>query len=183
MRDFKTLEDKIRYEEKQPTNFEQLKYALHNDVEIIDYLDLANYNKIEQLFINSLNVIIFFPVESEFNGHYTCMMYYPEEHVISYFCPYGFSPLRNIILSNYLKRFDANTLSLLPNLIKDFCRNGGKFLINSHQFQSQKNSISTCGKYSVMRILNRNIMDPIKFREFLKMYGLSCDQIVSLVFL
>ena len=158
MMKFKTLEDKIKYEEKQSTTFDQLRYALHNDVNIVDYLDLEKINNLESLFENSLNVIIFFPVESEFNGHYTCMMYYPENHVISYFCSYGFSPLRNIILSNYLKRFNADTLSLLPNLIKAFCKNGGKFLINSHQFQSSKNSIATCGSHVVMRLMNRTII-------------------------
>ena len=85
MQKFKTLEDKIRYEEKQPTTFDQLRYALKNDVNIVDYTDLAHVNNIEQLFENSLNVIIFFPVENEFQGHYTCMMYYPDNHVISYF--------------------------------------------------------------------------------------------------
>ena len=54
---FKTLEDKIRYEEKQPTTFDQLRYALKNDVTIFDYTDLANINNIERLFENSLNVI------------------------------------------------------------------------------------------------------------------------------
>ena len=183
MQKFKTLEDKIRYEEKQPTTFDQLRYALRNDVAIFDYTDLANINNIEQLFQNSLNVIIFFPVENEFQGHYVCMMYYPDNHVISYFCPYGMSPMRNIILSNYLKRFDESMLRVLPNLIKNFCKNGGKFLINAHQLQSSKNSISTCGRHVTMRILNRNIIDPTDYREFLKMYKLTPDQIVSLVFL
>ena len=180
---FKTLEDKINYEKKRPTNFEQLRYALHNDVNIVDYTDLANVGNIEQLFQNSLNCIIFFPVESEFQGHYTCMMFHPDNHLISYFCSYGFSPMRNVILSNYLKRFDENMLRVLPNLIKQFCKGGGKFLINAHQFQSNKNNISTCGQHTVMRILNRNIIDPVEYREFLKMYNLKPDEIVSLVFL
>ena len=183
MQKFKTLSDKIRYEEKQPTTFDQLRYALKNDVTIFDYTDLANVNNIEQLFENSLNVIIFFPVENEFQGHYTCMMYYPDNHVISYFCPYGMSPMRNIILINYLKRFDENLLRLLPNLIKIFCKNGGKFLISSYPIQSKKNNISTCGKHCVMRLLNREIVDPSEYKNFLQMYSLNADQIVSLMFL
>ena len=183
MQKFKTLEDKIRYEEKQPTTFDQLRYALHNDVNIVDYTDLMNINNIEQLFENSLNCIVFFPVENEFQGHYTCMMYYPDNHLISYFCPYGMSPMRNIILSNYLKRFNENMLRMLPNLIKEFCKSGGKFLINSYPLQSKKNNISTCGKMTTMRILNREISDPTDYKNFLKMYGLTPDQIVSLVFL
>jgi hypothetical protein len=183
MPNFKTLEDKIRYEEKRPTTFDQLRYALKNDVNIVDYLDLANVSNLEQLFENSLNVIIFFPVESEFQGHYTCMCYYPDQHLISYFCPYGMSPMRNIILSNYLKRFDENMLRVLPNLIKTFCNNGGKFLVNSYQLQSKKNSIATCGRHVTMRIMNRDIIDPTEYKNFLKMYNLTPDQIVSLVFL
>ena len=61
MPNFKTLEDKIRYEEKRPTTFDQLRYALKNDVNIVDYTDLVNVSNLEQLFENSLNVIIFFP--------------------------------------------------------------------------------------------------------------------------
>ena len=61
MSNFKTLEDKIRNLEKQPTTFDQLRYALKNDVNIVDYTDLVNVSNLEQLFENSLNVIIFFP--------------------------------------------------------------------------------------------------------------------------
>ena len=165
MPNFKTLEDKIRYEEKRPTTFDQIRYALHNDVNIVDYTDLVNVSNLEQLFENSLNCIIFFPVESEFNGHYTCMCYYPDQHLISYFCPYGMSPMRNIILSNYLKRFDESMLRLLPNLIKTFCNQSGKFLVNSYQLQSKKNSIATCGRHVCMRIMNRDISDPTEYKK------------------
>jgi hypothetical protein len=91
--------------------------------------------------------------------------------------------MRNIILSNYLKRFDENMLRVLPNLIKTFCNYGGKFLVNSYQLQSKKNNIATCGKMVTMRILNRDIIDPVEYKNFLKMYNLTPDQIVSLVFL
>ena len=77
MRKFKTLLDKVNFLQTQSTTFDELKYCLHDDVQIIHYEDLNKFSTIEQLFQNSLNVILFFPVEDQFNGHYTCMMYYP----------------------------------------------------------------------------------------------------------
>ena len=102
------------------------------------YEDLNKFSTIEQLFQNSLNVILFFPVEDQFNGHYTCMMFHQDINTISYFCSYGLSPMRNIIMSNYLKKFNEQTLRLLPNLILNFTKMGGKFLINSYQYQEKK---------------------------------------------
>jgi hypothetical protein len=183
MRKFNTLLEKVNFLQTQSTTFDQLTYALHDDVEIVNYLDLPNYTSIEQLFSNSLNVILFFPVEDKFNGHYACMMFHPDLNTISYFCSYGFSPMRNIILSNYLKKFNEQTLRLLPNLILNFTRMGGKFLTNSYQFQEKKNSVSVCGQHCVFRIMNRDIINPTEYQKFFKLYNLTPDQIVSLVFM
>ena len=183
MKKFKTLLDKVNFLQTQSTTFDELKYCLHDDVQIIHYEDLNKFSTIEQLFQNSLNVILFFPVEDQFNGHYTCMMFHPDINTISYFCSYGLSPMRNIIMSNYLKKFNEQTLRLLPNLILNFTKTSGKFLINSYQYQEKKNSISVCGQHCCFRIMNRNIIDPTEFQHFFKLYNLTPDQIVSLVFM
>jgi hypothetical protein len=183
MKKFNTLLSKVKFLATQSTTFDQLKYALHDDVDIINYLDLDKYSHIEQLFTKSLNVVIFYPVENRFNGHYTCMMFHPDLNLINYFCSYGMSPMRNIIFSTYLTTLDDYTQKLLPNLIRSFTNSGGKFLINSYCFQEKKNSISVCGQHCVFRIMNRDIIDPMEYQRFFKLYNLTPDQIVSLVFL
>ena len=101
---FKTLAEELAYNEDQEVSNDEIKYQLHDDVNVITYLELENISEISELFRKSNNCIILFPVDDRNSGHYVALMYYPELNTLSYFDPYGMSIFSDISYSAYLKK-------------------------------------------------------------------------------
>lgn len=176
----KTLESEIAELEQQPTTDEQLKHALRGDVTCMIYQDFAKYSKIEDVFRDSLNVVVVFPVEKYNQGHYIAVLYYPDKNLVSVFDPYGYSLEEDINLADYLDHYDDRVKFALLTLLENF---SGTVQVNRVPFQNKSDAIATCGKHCVMRILYRHIVDVEDYRKFLKYRNLTPDEIVTLMFL
>ena len=178
-----TLEEYVKEQESRATDFGELMDQLEDNLSMVLYSDLTTQDNILHIFRRCLDVVVFFPTESEDMGHYVAMMYYPDLNMINYFCPYGMSPIQDIHHSVTLMDKDQRVREALPRLLDAFIKSGGVVNINYSKVQKMSNSISTCGKHCTMRIKHRDITDPLKYARFLKYKNLTPDEIVTLVFM
>ena len=112
------------------------------------YADLLNFNNIDDVFGDYNFVIIL--IESKLNsGHWTCMLRY--DNTIEIFDSYGGS------IDNELKYISKNMKNMLgekENVLTDLLKKSGyKVVINKYKFQKEDNSIDSCGKWCLLRIL------------------------------
>jgi hypothetical protein len=184
MHDF-TLNEYVQENIGDPVDFPRLINALDGKVDIIRYLDLGKYDSLVDLFDKDKgnNVILYYPVDSEHDGHFVAMMYYPEKDMVNYFCPYGMSINGDIQNSTYLMKQDIRMKFRLPELVQEFQSGGGHVYTNRSPVQSRSRSVATCGKHCTFRIIFRDIEDPMAYVRFLKYKGLTPDEIVTLAFI
>ena len=180
-----TLNDYIRDNLGDAVNFPRLVNALDGRVDIIKYLDLGKYSSLEDLFDQDKgdNIILYYPVNSENDGHFVALMYYPEKDTVSYFCPYGMDINGDIQNSSYLMKQDMRMKFKLPELVQKFQEEGGMVLTSRIPVQSRSESVATCGKHCTFRIIFRDIVNPTEYARFLKYKGLTPDEIVTLAFI
>lgn len=118
---------------------------------IIKYSDLADYNNINDLLPNdkSFKVIL---VESKCNqGHWVALMRYKD--VIEYFNPYGTLPEYDFkFIPSHIKYLLGQGGNLLTKLLKTKNPNQ-KIYYNKKKLQKINDSVNTCGRWSVCRIL------------------------------
>ena len=131
-----------------------LKYMSMDDTDIKHYLpkakiltynQLANVKTIEKLLPKHKSYfILLYPVKSDTDGHWVCVTRY--DKTLEYFDSYGLQPDKPLDWGNF-----KNTPHYLSNLLG---RTKLRINYNTIDFQSKRDyNISTCGAYSVFRIL------------------------------
>lgn len=175
----RTLTDDIAELKDQALSNDNITHAMKGDVSVILYTELVNHKNIRELFTQSNNVVLLFPVEARNYGHYVGLMYYPDLDMVSVFDPYGMSIYEDIKNSDYLMRQDTRVIESLPRLLKD---SNVRVNVNRIRFQELKNGISTCGKHVIVRMIFRDILSHTDYKKYLKYKNLNPDDIVSLMF-
>ena len=137
-------------------NKNSLNYSISNvDIEayvgkghIIKYANLTNFNNIDDVFNGNSFVIVL--IESKpFSGHWVCMLRY--DNTIELFDSYSGT------IDNELKYISKNMKNMLgekENVLTDLLKKSGyKVVINKYKFQKESNTIDTCGRHCLLRIL------------------------------
>jgi hypothetical protein len=152
---------------------------------MVRYLDLPKYKSLYEIVANAPgnNVVIFFPVESELDGHYVAMLYYPEDNSLNYFCPYGLSPAQDVSYSTFLTTTDPRVRTSLEGLLGSFQQAGGIVRVNKTKFQDIRSSSATCGRHCFMRIMFKAVKEPDHYAKFLKLRNCTPDEIVTTAFI
>lgn len=129
-------------------------------IPIIRYPDLIKYKSLNQALNNKFNAfVLFYETENSNVGHWCCCFRNPDNS-ISYFDSYGLSPLDDLDhISQQIRVKLKEITPYLPNLIKKAVQAGETVFINKNDYQSWKSDVSTCGKHSSVRLLNRNLND------------------------
>ena len=123
---------------------EDILYYLPN-ARLVLYDELKN-KKIEKLLQKHKSyIILLYPVISEMNGHWYCLTRF--NSTIEYFSSYGTVP--DVEFNWPTSKFQDHPRYLSEILNKSKLR----VVYNDIAFQSMKNGISTCGAYTVFRIL------------------------------
>jgi hypothetical protein len=166
-----------------------LRAYLGKDVNkhILKYSELANYPSITDLLPidRSYKIIL---VESEFNsGHWICLMRYKDKYgvnTIEFFNSYGNKPTTELNsikkCISYLLGQDENDLKRLLKQ-KEF-----KVIYNKKRLQKYKDTINTCGRHVVNRIVAmKNLMlDLEEYIDFMdtkkKQYDCDYDILVTI---
>ena len=178
----KTLQQELKNESQDALSDSAIEWASHGKVTVTEYITLGQYNRIEDIpSIMTEGVILFYPVQSRFSGHYVCM--WINEGNLFYFDPYGFNITKNIYLSNYLTHHTGErTQNLLPALIRDFQARGGHIYLNDYAYQDiNKPSVSTCGKHCLFRLHHKNLSHN-QYKNYIKYKALSPDEIVTMLY-
>ena len=181
-----TLETYVNKEIRKGVDDDDLMKEIGADkATMVRYLDLPKYGSIFQLMGNAPdnNVVVFFPVESELNGHYVAMLYYPEDNSLNYFCPYGLSPAEDVAYSTYLTKVDPRVRASLGSMVSSFQEAGGIVRVNKTKFQDINSSSATCGRHCFMRIMFKAVKEPEHYARFLKLRNCTPDEIVTTAFI
>jgi len=112
---------------------------------LLTYNELSNYKKIEELLPKHKSYfILLYPVKSVTDGHWVCMTRY--DKTLEYFDSYAQKPDEPLSWGKFKK-----TPHYLSKLLG---KTHLRVTYNSIEFQSKRDfNISTCGSYSVFRIL------------------------------
>jgi len=172
--------DISRAEETSLTN-EDISHFLKNDVHVVLYTQLINLSDIRTLFIETSNVVLLYPVESRTNGHYVALWYDWDTNTLNHWDSYGMTINEDIKHSKQLMHSETrNTRLALPHLLDKFKKDGGTLIVNQIRMQVLNNQISTCGRWSIVRLLMKHL-DNKQFRSYMKLKDLTPDEIISLM--
>lgn len=152
------------------------------DAKIIDYEQLKNYNSIDELLPNDKDYVIILYEHEQNSGHWVCVS--KNNGKIEFFCSYGVAP------DHQLKWVDYNTRkelgSDIPHLSHLFDSSPYEVIYNEVPYQSEDQSIATCGKYCVVRIKAMKQGIPLEdFQNFMKSSkpkGMSYDEYINDLF-
>ena len=142
--------NKILYDISQPMSGDQIKKIMNDDVSILLYRNLKNYNNLDELFMNSNNVALLYELKPNY-GHWVCLINQPLLNRIEYFDSYAYIP--DYHKRNINKKFliesgqKVNILSLL------LYNSNKEIYYNEQPMQLKKNIISTCGRHCCVRML------------------------------
>lgn len=139
---------------------------------IVKYGDLDNYDKIEQLLPNDKDFKIILTEDKKNSGHWTCIMRYKDgdKDVLEYFNSYGSKPSYELGFISKIKNLflgqEEKWLNQLLN--KALKENKYDIIYNKTKFQKYSQSVQTCGRWCVLRILtmreyNYDLEDFIKW--------------------
>lgn len=127
-------------------------------------LDVIDYRYFTKLPKNDF--ILYYPSIQDDNGnisgHYVCIIQTPK--IIYYYDSYGNEP-------NYMKRF-KNTdkkfyMEQRSNFINELLKSNKIIDYNNYKHQEISNNVATCGRHSLMRLLNRN-KNTEQYNNFIK---------------
>ena len=123
---------------------EDIRHYLPN-AKLLTYNELSAYKKIEELLPKHKSYfILLYPVKSDTDGHWVCMTRY--DKTLEYFDSYLEKPDEPLSWGKFKK-----TPHYLSKLLG---KTHLRVTYNSIEFQSKRDfNISTCGSYSVFRIL------------------------------
>jgi len=157
-----------------PLSDTDINHLLHPPTHVFIYPDLEMMNSIDEAFDSEGRCMMLYPVSSETNGHWVCMI--KRQNEIEFFDPYGKKPDTELKWMGSALRRELNLEQ--PVLTRLFNESGYKITYNIHDFQGTGSDINTCGRHCVVRLMFKNL----SLNDYLKMIkstGLPPDEFVS----
>lgn len=139
---------------------------------IVLYPDLHKYNSIDDLLVPYGACFILFEAKPYY-GHW-CALIKLDDHTIEFFNPYGGYP--DDSLEYISKEFRKESNQDHPYLSYLMMNSPYQLSYNEHKFQKRGNNIKTCGRWSAMRIMLKDL----SLSEFTKMFlNKNSDKLVT----
>jgi len=151
---------------------EDINEILEPDTKIFSYPEFARMDHIDEAFDKLGRCVFLFLTKSPTSGHWVCM--FKKDNTIEYFSSYGDKPEaeRKWLTEEQLEELDQDE-PYLHNLLKS---SGYKVFYNTHEYQSDREDINTCGRWCVARLITKDISN-LQFynlvREQMKARGLT----------
>lgn len=145
--------------------------SLLGDIKITTYADLKNMRSINELFDRRGRAILFFPQQNEQQGHWCCLI--KDGRQIEFTDPYGDPPdAQKDNLPNHKLQDMGMARDDLTRLLEE---SGARVIYNKIQLQKQDDSVQTCGRHCVTRLLYYK--QPIqRFRSMIAKSGMTPDE-------
>jgi hypothetical protein len=159
------------------SNFDIAK-LLNNKIKIVTYSEIANYKTIDEL-LKPYNQIIILYESSKNMGHWCAC--WKKGKMIHMFDSYG------LFIDDELKfvknkTFKEKSNQDYPYLTKLIYDSKYELDYNDHRLQRFSSGISTCGRWCVLRLLNKNLSTDAfyhKVKEASKMADMTPDEFVT----
>lgn len=160
--------------EEYPLGDSDIRKILGDEIKIISYPQLENYNNIDDIFDSQGRCILLFLTIDETTGHWLCM--HKEGDSIHYFDPYGrgVDKDKQWLSKNKLRELNQDK-PLLMNLLR---ASGKKVFYNTYEFQEDRKGINTCGRHCTVRLLYKDL-DLYKYYKLIKNSKKTPDEFVS----
>jgi hypothetical protein len=141
-----------KYDISYALNGNDIMRILNGNTNIIEYSDLYNVDRIEDVMVNDTVVILY--RSSEDTAHWCCL-FINQDNNPEFFDPYGLvidSEIDRIKDMNpiYADNYYHNEKRLIELLLKG---NYKQIEYNEHKLQQMKNTINDCGRHVAMRLL------------------------------
>jgi len=159
---------------RYPLSDSDIRQILGDDIKITTYPELGEMNSVEDMFDNKGRAILFFPNASPTQGHWTALINHPK--YIEFFDSYGEKPddQKGGMSAHRLEALDIDR----PYLTKLLKASGKPVYYNTKDYQQNKQSVATCGRHAIGRLLYAN--QPIEdYDTVVTDSGLKPDDFVS----
>lgn len=174
------MSDIIKQYEKIALSDSEVLQLVKNKANIILYPNLVKYDNVDQIL--DLYGACFILFESRPNYGHWCCLFKVNNDTLEFFNPYGGYPDDSLEFINNEFRFQSN--QAFPYLSYLLLKSNYNLTYNEHKFQQKKEGINTCGRWSALRIICRN-MSLKQFNKFIenlsKKLKLNKDEIVTLL--
>lgn len=170
------MEELLRKIKAYAISNDDIDAVLDPDTKVFPYPDFGRMSHIDEAFDKLGRCIFLFLTESEASGHWVCM-FKRGKNTIEYFDSYGEKPeaQRDWITEEQLERLGEG-VPYLWDLLK---KSGYRVYYNTHQYQTNRADISTCGRWCLARIICKD-MSNLDFYTMVKKSGYSPDDWVAL---
>ena len=128
---------------------DDINHILEPDTKIFTYPEFGKMNSITEAFDKLGRCVFLFLTTSPTSGHWCCM--FKRSDCIEYFSSYGDKPEdeRKWLTEEQLEELGQEE-PYLYDLLK---QSGYKVYWSTHQYQSDRQDINTCGRWCVMRLI------------------------------
>lgn len=137
-----------------PLSGDQIKSALDNKTKILRYRDLLNYDNIDDILKPYNNFVLLYEQKPRY-GHWVCVILHKKSNTLEYYDPYGM--FIDKVLDFVDPTFKNQSGQSYPYLSYLFENSPYKIIYNNKKLQEKKNSIATCGRHIISRILLKDI--------------------------
>jgi hypothetical protein len=163
------------------SNYE-IDKKLDGKTKVLKYSALRRFNNINDLLEPYKNFILLFMSKPNY-GHWTCVLKHSNK--IEYFDPYGGqSNYPDTILDKIDNNIKKETNQNYPYLTKLLYNSNYPIEYNNYRFQEMGNSIKTCGRHCIVRILLKDL-ELEEYYNFMhnlsKSYKMNYDEIVTII--
>lgn len=140
---------------------------------ILIYSDLAKFETIDEALGKHQAAFLLYEAKPSY-GHWVCI--YRQGDKVYFFDPYG------TFIDDQLENIDNNfreiSGQLYPQLSYLLYISPYQIFYNEHRYQKLKPGINTCGRWSALRLVFRDV-SPARFRQLFK--GKDADEIVTVL--
>jgi hypothetical protein len=180
------LENDIKSKINEPLNADVLRSHQYPETnttfKVINYLDLNKFFRIEDV-VGSFGCILYTPISTKSTGHYSALWINNNKNELNCFCSYGYNLQFTIQKSNYMLSTPEPDEDYLLKLVRDYISRGGRFVVNHKRYQNLASEVSTCGRYAMIRLINRKKSNDEfnKWFSLKKGYTLTNDELITLL--
>jgi hypothetical protein len=141
-----SIERLVNYFKKTDLDGQDIIKLIHKPVVL--YSDLKNYSNLNQLLGNEGYVVILYQTSSKTTGHFVCL--FIREGKIHFQDSYGLAPDSEQQYAQYDQP--------LPRYLTQLIESDGRPIVwNKHDFQSKNPNVATCGRWSCVRIMLKDL--------------------------
>lgn len=148
---------------------------VENKANVLVYSDLQKYNTLDEALGPHGAIFLLYETQPDY-GHWTCMFKMDDGKTIEFFDPYGIFPDNQ--LEWVPKNFREVSGQMYPQLTALLYYSPYNLTYNEHKFQKKGAGINTCGRWSALRLVCRD-MSLKKFAEIFKHED--ADDLVSII--